>query len=125
MKPRKLLLIGILILFFACNRDDNAELNIDGQYIGTFERNGIVANVELNFNNGSFSGQSDRPNFPAIFFGKYSTNSRFLKFENRQLFLTTEFDPNLILDGNWNFENNKNSLTMTNSIGDVYILRKQ
>ena len=125
MKSKILLLIGILIMIFACDSDDNAELNIDGQYIGTFERNGIVANVELNFNNGGFSGQSDRSNFPAIYFGDFSTNSRFLNFENKQLIITTEFDPNLILDGNWNFENDNNSLTMTNSIGDVYILTKQ
>ncbi len=125
MKPKILILIGIVITVFACNHDDARETNIDGHYIGTFERNGIISNVELEFNDGDFSGESDRTNFPVIYFGDFSVQNNSLNFDNKQLIITTEFDPDLVLDGVWNYEIENNTLTMTNAIRDIYILIKK
>jgi len=124
MKPNILILIGILFTTFACT-NDVIKPNIDGQYIGTFERNGMISNVELNLNNGYFSGDSDRKNFPAIYFGDFSVQDNSLNFDNKQLVITTDFDPNLVLDGIWNYEIENNTLNITNSIGDIYILIKE
>jgi len=125
MKPKTLILIGLLVTVFACSDDDKTEINIDGLYVGTFERNNMISNVELNLNDGNFSGQSDGINFPAIYFGNFDVQKNSLNFNNEQLIITTEFDPNLILDGEWNYEFENNSLTMTNSIGDIYILTRE
>ncbi|WGH76256.1 hypothetical protein P8625_03565 [Tenacibaculum tangerinum] len=126
MKTKILILIGIIIMAFACNNDDDStEPNFEGQYIGTFERNGMISKVELNFNKGNFSGESDRINFPAIYFGSFSVQNNTLNFDNKQLIITTEFDPNLVLNGIWKYQINDNTLNMTNSIGDVYILTKE
>jgi len=125
MKTKILILIGVLITTFACNNDDSMEPKIDGQYIGTFERNEMISNVELNLNNRDFSGESDRINFPAIYFGDFSVQNNSLNFDNKQPIITTEFDPNLILDGSWNYEIQVDKLTLTNSIGDIYILMKK
>jgi hypothetical protein len=125
MKPKILILIGILITTFACNNDDNTQINIEGRYVGTFERNEIISNVEIIFSSGDFSGESDRTNFPAIYYGSFSVQNNSLYFDNEQIIITTEFDPNLVLDGVWNYEIENDTLTMTNSIEDIYILTKE
>lgn len=125
MKTKILILFGILIAITGCCENDRIEQNINGNYVGTFERDEIITNVELNFKNNKFSGESDRVNFPAIYFGEFSVRKNELNFENKQPIITTEFDPNLILDGNWNYEIQDNQLVLTNSIGDIYILTKQ
>ncbi len=124
MKTKTLILIWLLITAFACNNDENPEINMDGLYVGTFERNDIISKVEINLNNGEFSGQSDRINFPAIYYGNFSIQRNSVNFDNKQLIITTEFDPNLILHGLWNYKFDNHTLTMTNSIGDIYILTK-
>ncbi len=125
MKTKFIILIGLLITTFACDYDDYQEPNIDGQYIGTFERNEMISNVELNFDNGDFSGKSDRTNFPAIYFGGFSVQKYILNFDNKQPIITTEFEPNLVLNGNWNYVFEMNRLIMINSIGDTYDLTKK
>ncbi len=118
-----ILLIG-LIGIISCNNDDNVQPNFDGQYVGTFERNGNMSNVELNLDNGEFSGDSDIVKFPAICNGNYSISNSAIVFEN-QCAWTAEFDWSLILSENWNYSLKNNTLTLTNSIGYVYILTKQ
>ena len=125
MKPKILILIGILITTIACNNDDNTPINIDGRYVGTFERNELISNVEINFSSGDFSGESEMTNFPAIYYGNFSVQNNSLNFDNEQLIITTEFDPDLVLDGVWNYGIENDTLTMTNSIGDIYILTKE
>jgi hypothetical protein len=125
MRTQIIILIGLLITTFACDYDDYKEPNIDGKYIGTFERNEMISNVELNFDNGDFSGESDRTNFPAIYFGGFSVQKHSLDFDNKQTIITTEFDPDLVLNGKWNYVFDMNKLTMINSIGDIYILTKK
>ena len=124
MKARILILIGVLITAFACNNDDDIQSNIDGEYIGIFERNGNTSNVQLNFNKGTFSGESEIIKFPAICNGNYSISDSSIEFENLCPW-TAEFDWSLIISGSWDYSLADNTLTMTKSNGDKYILTKQ
>ena len=57
MNSKILILMGILITTFACNNDDDdSQSNIEGVYIGIFERNGNTFNVDLTFTNDSWTG---------------------------------------------------------------------
>ena len=116
------LLVGILTIF-GCDNDD-VHRDIDGQYIGTFQRGRNTSNVELTFTDTNFSGESETVKFPAICNGNYSISERTIKFEN-QCPWTAEFDWSLILTGTWNFSFANNTLILTNSIGDLYTLIKQ
>jgi hypothetical protein len=125
MKPRILILIGILITTFACNNDDdNSQPNINGEYTGFFERDGNTSNVELNFINGVYSGVSDTEKFPAICNGNYSMSNVSVQFENECVW-TADFDWTLILKENWSYTLQNNILIMTKSNGDKYTLTKQ
>tara|TARA_R110002012_G_C11634209_1_gene610055 strand:- start:1157 stop:1531 length:375 start_codon:yes stop_codon:yes gene_type:complete len=116
------LLIGILTIF-GCDNDD-VQRDIDGQYIGIFQRGENSSNVELTLNNSNFTGESEIVKFPAICNGKYSISDRTIKFEN-QCPWTAEFDWSLILSDTWDFSFTNDTLRLTNSIGDVYTLTKR
>jgi len=117
-----ILLIGIFTIF-GCDNDD-VQRDIDGQYIGTFQRGENSSNVELTLNDTNFSGESEIVKFPAICNGNYSISDKTIKFEN-QCPWTAEFDWSLILSDTWDFSFTNDTLTLTNSIGDVYTLTKQ
>ena len=76
MKTRFLLLIIIVLVSFGCNNDENImkNQNIEGQYLGFFERNGQSAEVQLSLENGLFKGNSNAQKPPAICNGNYSYN---------------------------------------------------
>ncbi|HUH29366.1 hypothetical protein [Gelidibacter sp.] len=125
MNAKILILVGLLIIVFSCkNDDDSFQSEIDGEYIGIFERNENTSKVELHFNNGSFNGQSDIEKFPAICKGAYSISENTISFVNECPW-TAEFDWSLILNDKWTFRISKNSLIMTNPNGDKYTLAKQ
>ena len=125
MKSKILLLIGIMFMTLACNNDDeNPQSEINGEYVGIFERNGNTSNVELNINNGIYSGESDIVKFPAICNGNYSVSSNLIMFQNECIW-TAEFDWTLILSDEWNYDLNGNTLILTKSNGDKYTLTKQ
>ena len=125
MKTR-IILIGLLIALFACDSDDKSQLNfnINGLYIGIFERDGYTSNVELEFANGTFSGASEVINFPAICNGTYLISNNTVEFENQCVF-TSDFDWSLILWENWDYSFNNNTLIITKTNGDKYTLIKQ
>ena len=60
-----LLIVLGLVLMMRCNKndDENAQSEISGAYIGIFERNGNTSNIELNFMNGIYSGESEIEKF--------------------------------------------------------------
>ena len=120
-----LIVLGI-VLIMSCNKndDENSQSEINGEYIGIFERNGNTSNIELNFTNGIYSGQSETEKFPAICNGNYSISNNSIEFENVCVW-TAEFDWTLILDENWNYTIENNILIMTKSNGDKYTLTKQ
>jgi hypothetical protein len=128
MKIGKLGLILVLgiVLIMSCNQndDENPQSEINGEYIGIFERNGNTSNVELNFTNGIYSGESETEKFPAICNGNYSISNNSIEFEN-VCHWTAEFDWTLILGENWNYTMESNTLIMTKSNGDKYTLIKQ
>lgn len=111
--------------FASCSDDDDkSSQNIDGNYIGTFERNGTIANVEITLNNGNFVGNSQTEKFPAICKGTFDENSNEIVFLNDCLY-TADFDWTLILNENWTYTFSNNVLTLNKSNGDQYILQKQ
>ena len=128
MKTGKLGLLIVLgfVLMMRCNKndDENAQSEISDAYIGIFERNGNTSNVELNFMNGIYSGESEIEKFPAICNGNYSVSNNTIEFENACVW-TAEFDWTLILGENWNYTKENNILIMTKSNGDKYTLTKQ
>ncbi|MGM0946127.1 MAG: hypothetical protein ACQEW9_13160 [Bacteroidota bacterium] len=124
MKTKFLILIGILITTLACNNDDNSLPNIEGEYIGIFERGGNTSNVELTFNNGAWTGESETEKFPALCNGTYSISGKVIAFENACAW-TAEFDWTLILSDNWNYNLNGNTLVLTKTNEDKYTLTKQ
>ena len=121
-----LLIVLGLVLMMRCNKNDveNAQSEISGAYIGIFERNGNTSNIELNFMNGIYSGESEIEKFPAICNGNYLISNNTIEFENVCVW-TAEFDWTLILGENWNYTKENNILIMTKSNGDKYTLTKQ
>ena len=123
MKAKLYIFFSILIGLAACN-DENSPTNINGEYVGTFERNGNTAEVELTFLNGGFSGESEINKYPAICNGTYTTSGNRITFVNGCAW-TAEFDWTLILGGEWEFSVNTDVLTLNHSNGDKYILTKK
>jgi hypothetical protein len=117
--------LGLFVLFgtIVCCEKNTFQNNMDGHYTGTFNRGGISSYVELTLGDHSFSGESDTVKFPAICNGLYSISDKKITFEN-QCVWTAEFDWSLILSDSWNFNFVDNELTLTNSIGDVYRLKR-
>ena len=125
MKPEILILIGIIFISFACNSDDqNSQTEINGGYVGIFERGGNNSNVALTFNNGNWTGESEIVKFPALCNGTYSNSGNVITFENACPW-TAEFDWTLILGGEWSYSLNGNSLILIKTNGDKYTLTKQ
>jgi hypothetical protein len=123
MKANILILLFGVFTLLSCN-NDNVENDIDGQYIGTFQRGEKSSNVELTLNDNNFSGESEIVKFPAICNGNYSISNGTVKFEN-QCPWTAEFDWSLILSDTWDFSYANDTLRLTNSIGDIYTLTKR
>jgi hypothetical protein len=120
-----LIVLGIILIVSCNNNDDeNYQAEINGEYIGFFERNGNITNVELNFVDGNYSGESGTEKFPAICNGNYLISNNSIEFENVCVW-TADFDWTLILGENWNYTIENNILIMTKSNGDKYTLTQQ
>lgn len=116
--------IRTLITILACNNDDDNTEILDGEYSGIFERNGVISNVELSFDEGIFVGESEMVKYPAICHGSYTTTNNIIEFQNECVW-TAEFDWTLILNDEWNYTLNGNTLTLIKLNGDKYELSKQ
>jgi hypothetical protein len=125
MKTKILFLIMLVLTIVSCNKDENnIETNINGNYTGTFERNGSISNVQISLNNGIFNGQGALEKFPALCNGSYSISGNTITFENACPW-TAEFDWTLILSGNWTYSINNNELVFIKENGDKYTLIEQ
>ncbi|APQ17168.1 hypothetical protein [Maribacter hydrothermalis] len=122
MKTPFLIVVLVLFTLNGCNTANNAD-DIEGYYTGTFQRGEIISNVTLNLNGKNFSGESDIAKFPAICNGNFTILNDMVTFDNLCPW-TAEFDWSLILSNEWHFTIDYNKLTLTNSIGDIYILTK-
>lgn len=126
MKVIKFLFI-IFLITTGCDRNPIETISVSdirGDYTGTFERNGEISNVDLQFNNRQFTGTSEIPKFPAICKGKFSINGNLIFFSNECAW-TAEFDWTLILNGEWAYQLIGDTLILTASNGDKYTLIKQ
>lgn len=124
MKIKALYFIGILLIIYACNQNDDIKTIIEGNYVGIFERNANTSNVELNFHSGTYSGKSQIEKFPAICDGTYSISENIITFKSECIW-TAEFDWSLILAEKWTYTHTNDTLIMINSNGDQYRIIKQ
>ena len=121
------LLFLVLLISTGCDRDPFETIstaNLRGEYVGTFERNGETANVELQFNNRQYTGSSEVQKFPAICKGEYTLKSNVIVFSNICPW-TAEFDWTLILDGEWSYDLSGDTLILIAANGDKYNLTKK
>ncbi len=127
MKKYLFLLTVFTLIVFGCNKSNNNDEpespGIEGNYTGTFERNGNTSNVTLLLQNNEFNGTSDTDRFPAICSGNYQISTDTISFENLCVW-NADFDWTLILSGNWHYTFNNGTLTMTKD-GDRYVLIHQ
>lgn len=125
MKAKILILLCLLITMVGCSDDDDIiQSNINGNYVGIFERNGNTSNVVLTFTNGTFNGQSAIEKFPALCNGTFAISGNTITFTNECVW-TADFDWSLILSNQWDFSLNNNVLIMIKSNGDKYTLTRQ
>lgn len=117
-------IVGVLWSLTACGfMDCIDEERLRGSYEGTFQRfadgnpQGLAA-VELTFEGGSFSGNSEDPKYPAICAGSYTTKRSSISFSNTCLF-TADFDWTLILSGDFRIERDEEELILTKNDGNI------
>ncbi|WP_373059806.1 hypothetical protein [Zunongwangia sp. H14] len=104
--------------------DESNNSILSGKYSGIFKRGEETGNVELDFYNHKFKGQSEKIKFPALCEGAYVIEKDSVYFEN-SCFWTAEFDWTLILNGAWKYETTEEELVLTNKLGDQYILTQE
>ena len=121
------ILLTLSLFIFGCNKSNNSEesnpVSMEGNYTGTFERNGNTSNVTLRLLNSEFSGTSDIDGFPAIGSGTYQTAADTISFENLAVW-PANIDGTLVLSGSWHYTFVNGTLTMTKA-GDQYVLIHQ
>lgn len=120
---RVVLLLGIAITFFACQKenDDNdaVEPTIYGRYTGTFHRTGMdTAEIELSLlSDNRFEGSSSKVTYPAICSGDFTFDGNTLSV-NDTCTWAANFDWTLIFDGTYNVSfNGENSLRIWRTNG--------
>ena len=128
------LLLVIISGIFGCEKAKNINSGFpEGTYTGTFQRllpegDPMVSNVMISFSEGTWSGQSDLPKYPALCNGTFTTKKDRITFENSFAW-TADFDWSLILSGDFNFLCNGDSLIISKAnltpyeYHDVYRLR--
>jgi hypothetical protein len=127
-------MLAFVIVLAACQKEDRSEVlsqsavaeGLEGTYLGTFSRNGKTTDVSIRFTReGTFTGSSSNPKFPAICGGTYSQAGSSLVV-NDTCAWTADFDWTLIFDGNWTIEDRgANKVRIWRTTGDVtdeYIL---
>ena len=131
--------IWILIIpIISCDSlHDEIDKIPDGVYTGTFQRQlafggGDAANVTIIFSSNTWSGQSDKQNYPALCHGTFKIEKGKIFITNLCVF-TADFNWSLIFSGEYDFSLKDDSLEIFhNSIGptsdawnDKYDLVKQ
>jgi hypothetical protein len=138
MKKTLLYLVIFTILSVSCESDQKNANDIPiGIYSGIFQRQlafggGEIANVSITFSENSWTGQSDRSNYPALCHGTFSLDKSTICFTTECAW-TADFDWSLILGGAYYFTFNGKQLLITKGYSgpsidawtDKYILTKQ
>jgi hypothetical protein len=113
---RIVIIIFVLVSTVACEdsiKEDPYKIP-DGVYIGTFIRTPAwqlsdTANVTITFSNNSWTGQSDRIDFPILGEGAYKIENKLINFTNLTEVIPG-FDTTLILSGEFQFNKSNTSL---------------
>lgn len=114
----RILLVSLLLLIAgltACEKSQKPGI-IQGTYTGTFERisaegNSPVSNVQLNFSDGIWNGQTDICKYPALGNGAFQVVDNKLVFSNYGAW-TADFDWSLTLSGEFEYSISGDSLTL-------------
>jgi len=128
----------LILLCFSCESPKTYPDKIpDGIYNGTFQRqlvtgDGEIANVSISFSSNNWSGQSDKPKYPALCNGTYKLEKQKIIFTNDCPW-TAEFDWSLILGGEYDYVLEVTQLKITKyyqrqlftDFNDIYTLTKQ
>lgn len=134
MGRTSVILLVILGLMSACEHNDigPAELK-NGTYAGIFYRtsptaDGMVSHVTLTLENGTYTGQSDIPRYPAICRGSYVISDQNIEFTNECPW-TAEFDWTFILSGTYTISRSDNQIILkrvyNDDTFDTYELTRQ
>lgn len=126
MNSKYLFFLGMMAMVASCDPNDstNEPSELEGQYTGTFNRNGTITNVTLNLDSDAFTGTSEVEKFPGICAGNYNQETDSITFINACNW-TAEFDWTLILGEKWGYTLNGNTLILTKANGDIYTLTKE
>jgi hypothetical protein len=101
-----LLFAMLLTCLVACKKETQNYTTVpDGTYVGTFKRELVwadndTANIKITFSSNTWTGYSDKNNYPALCKGTYTIVGDTIIFEN-QCEWTAEFDWSLILTGKY------------------------
>ena len=119
-----------------CEKSHNDKIP-DGVYTGTFQRQlafggGDSANVTLTFSSNTWTGQSDKPSFPALCNGTYKIEKDKITFLNLCLW-APDLNESIILSGEFDLNiNGKQIEIIRSSLGsstdawiDKYTLTRQ
>lgn len=124
-------LLSLVILFSACEKDEDSSDNqtlANGLYKGTFNRAGMdTVNVSISVLQGNYEGQSDRQFYPAICRGSFTKDNSSITFRDSCTW-QANFDWTLILNGNYQLSENGTRVRIwrTNgAITDEYLLIRQ
>lgn len=140
MKTKTLALIILVFVIISCSKNETTQNNLlfdkitelDGYYVGLFERNTEAADVQLTLIGGTYRGASSSQNFPTIPNGTFTITDnadvltdRTITFKTSYLDNSPDYDWTLTLRGEWNYVLDNNVLTMTNALGDKYTLLRE
>ena len=118
MKTLWIGLIALVIGISSCEKSKSSNEAIpDGTYFGTFQRtapgmNGEIANVSITLHSGTWLGESDMANYPALCRGTYEIEGNKIKLKNECAW-TAQFDWSLILAGEYDFVFKEDNLTFS------------
>jgi hypothetical protein len=110
----------------SCDKSDESPISLNGRYMGSFSRTGMdTSEVTLLFVNNTYSGQSNRTNYPAICRGSFDVDDNTIQFADSCSW-TANFDWSLILSGQYSISYNDGAVRIWKTNGtvtDEYLLR--
>ena len=110
-----LLFLTLLTCLAACKKETQNYITVpDGTYVGTFQRELVwaendTAKIKITFLANTWTGSSDKNNYPALCKGTYKIEGDTIIFEN-QCEWTAEFDWSLILSGKYVIKTKGNTI---------------
>lgn len=123
MTMRFVFAIALLTLFSCGNKKLSRVKTVpNGTYKGQFIRSSPLAkyassNITITFKGNTFSGESDKSNYPAICKGTFKVMGNTIELENDCLW-TADFDWSYILKGTFEYTMTDGKLEMTRSLDD-------